>query len=117
MRGWTLDRIRTAVIKFVASHAADMIVHRLEAAKRTGPVIISSKLDRQAWSKPDKFTAASRFDRDVHILLFLHGAFSSTGGAFSDLRPRAGARRCWKRPKRSMTRSSATTIAHCPSIP
>ncbi len=78
--------VKAVVLKFVAGNAAGIVVERLERDKRTGPVVISSSTDPTAWEKPAEFPVEGvPRDRPAKLLLFVHGTFSSTAGAFADL--------------------------------
>lgn len=81
---WMIDRIKPVVLKFVAARAAGTIVRKLESSKRTGPVMISAIPDASQWEKPESFSALN-LPQPSHILLFVHGTFSSTAGGFGDL--------------------------------
>jgi len=83
---WLLDRVKSVVLKFAASHAAGAIVARLEKDKRTGPVVISPDAEPQDWLRPDDFTAVRLPPGKARVLLLVHGTFSSTSGGFGELR-------------------------------
>lgn len=82
---WMLGRVKAVVLKFIAQKAGSVIVELLERNKRTGPVILSSATDPAQWEKPADFSTLQLGDEPAHILLFVHGTFSSTVGGFGDL--------------------------------
>ncbi len=82
---WMLDRVRSVVVKFVASHVAGAVVDGIEKDKRTGPVAIEADVEPAEWGRPDDYAALPLPNEGARILLFVHGTFSSTSGAFGDL--------------------------------
>lgn len=84
---WMIDRVKAVVLKFAARHTADAVVSHLERTKRTGPVVLSADPDARRWQQPETFAELALPQRPARLLLFVHGTFSSTVGAFGDLAP------------------------------
>ncbi|OUL97992.1 DUF7379 domain-containing protein [Variovorax sp. JS1663] len=83
---WMLERVKVVVLKYIATQAASVIVNQLEKKKRIGPVIVAADKEAVDWDKPENFAEVSLPNANARVLLLVHGTFSSTAGAFGDLR-------------------------------
>lgn len=76
---------RAFVLKFVARKVAGMVMHHLEAHIEPGLLTMPSP-DTETWHRIDGLGAVKLpKNRPARILLFVHGTFSSTVGAFGAL--------------------------------
>lgn len=84
-RGIVLDKVKAYVLKFAAHIAVGQAIKFLERNVRRGIVRIES-LDPTSWSLIDDLSLLNLpADRPARILLFVHGTFSSTIGAYGTL--------------------------------
>lgn len=87
---WALQRlikpIRLYVLRFLAKRSIDAVKAHIEGGLSTGPVVIEGS-DPTLWRAGDITAAKKRLpsDRPPHILLLVHGTFSSTAGSFAEL--------------------------------
>lgn len=79
------DKVKAYVLKFAARIAVGQAIKFLERNVRRGIVRMDS-LDPAAWSLVDDLSSLNLpSDRPARILLFVHGTFSSTIGAYGAL--------------------------------
>ena len=76
--------IRTFVLKFAARVAVGQVMKFLERDVRSGLIDLSHG-GVSEWSSAPDIAALARPDRPARVLLFVHGTFSSTVGAFGAL--------------------------------
>jgi hypothetical protein len=105
-----LDGVRAFVLRFSAPIIAGAAIKVLEEGVDEGLVHISST-DPHAWARVESLSGVELPERGApRILLFVHGAFDSTVGAFGSL-ARGPARAFSSGPSRITTPSSASTTA------
>jgi hypothetical protein len=84
--GALIGRVRMFVMKFAARAVTGRVIGHLERNVRRGIVRIRSD-DPTTWTQADLNNGALelRTDQPARLLLFIHGTFSSTAGAFGTL--------------------------------
>jgi len=86
--GSILSAAKGIVLKFVARTAAGIVLHQLERNVRKGIVVLDDS-DPQNWRRvetlDDLQLAEPANNEPLRILLWVHGTFSSTAGAFGAL--------------------------------
>ena len=84
-QNFALDKVKAYVLKFVARIAVGQGIKFLERKVSKGIVRIAS-LDPSEWKLIDKLSALDLpNDKQARILLFVHGTFSNTIGAYGAL--------------------------------
>lgn len=82
--GSVLSAAKGIVLKFVARTAAGAIMQHLERNVRKGIIVLEGD-DPTAWRRVETLSDLNLPDEPLRIMLWVHGTFSSTAGAFGAL--------------------------------